>query len=116
MARFKTINDPKKLLERIARLFSDPARWTRFTLYRDQDRKTADSHEAYCFCSRGAFNKFSGSSRTTASAESALKAVIGKSSIIEWNDSRGPRGAGVVAAAFRKAAASFSVPATAGAL
>lgn len=116
MARFKTINDPKKLLERIARLFSDPARWTRFTSYRDKNRKTVDSHKAHCFCSVGAFNAFSGSTKTQYAAESALKAVIGKYSIVEWNDSRGPRGAGVVAAAFRKAAASFSAPTTAGAL
>jgi hypothetical protein len=110
---FKKIDDPKKLLLRVARLFaSSPERWTRCASARDKNRNPVDveSSKAFCFCSHGAITRLGASIDTRLKAGDALTQALGMSivrwnDIIRWNDSRGPRGAKVVARKFREAAA-----------
>jgi hypothetical protein len=105
---FKKIDDPKKLLLRVARLFaSSPERWTRCASARDKNRNPVDveSSKAFCFCSHGAITRLSASIDTRLKARNALTQALGIMSIVRWNDSLGPRGAKVVARKFREAAA-----------
>lgn len=104
----KKIDDPKKLLLHISRLFAKPGKWTRGDTARDKGRKCVDaeSRAAVSFCSAGALSRFSGSASVQGQAEAALRSVI-NSGIAPWNDTRGPRGAGVVSRAFAQAAASL---------
>lgn len=114
MAKIKPSTDPKALRLRIARFFEKyPDRWTRNRLAADKNRETYYGlpANAYCVCSVGALDKFTAidcDDPVRAKAARALEAAFKNSgitkSLVDWNDSRGPRGVGVVARMFRKAA------------